>query len=1109
MPGYCPRPVFHTNSLSEADSRCPASKKNRSVCDSCSIGKQCNANCHLNPTAKQLLPLKRVDVSLELYAFDQLSVHTLIPSDGGVEILRHLVDSVSPLHSKSSPGPFLYHVKDYNNVIRILKDIPGVVLQNLPQSTLSMVQRMHKYNYSPQNWIPFMPHHISDAAADELMQKLPCKLKETLLPFQLEGIKYGLRRGGRVLIADEMGVGKTIQAISLAACYAKEGSILIVCPASLRLMWAEELERWLPFLLPADVHLVFGRKTRIPDGAKTPKVVVISYTMLCRLKKQMMMHKWALLIVDESHTLRCTRNKLECQETTSILDIGQAIKRIILLSGTPSLSRPFDIFHQVNLISPGLLGRNKYDFARSYCSSQLMEGNQAMWLKDFSKGKRLNELNILLKETIMVRRLKEQVLAQLPPKRRQVIRLKIETCDLLEVQEFKELYQKENKEIPCPCGFSFKGNCDCEETDEDWQRQCDQSEEGNSSRSALSYQEIGVAKLRAIREWLSNHPVLSDDNDVISSGTEQQVQKMIIFGHHLKVLDSIQEIVHSKGLEYVRIDGSTSTHDRHKAVDAFRNVGKVRVAIIGLTAGGVGLDFSSAQTVVFAELPKSSSELLQAEDRAHRHGQKNAVNIYYFCAKDTSDEMQWQSLSRSIERVSTMTNGSGDAIAEIKVDEVLGCLNGNNSQEREQHIIERETNENSIDDKKECLNHKSCNPADSKAQLHIHCEKNIKHFDDVQCPTSLMFEVSVNTGRVHIYARSDLDGLRPVPLQESFRPEDLEQLNESSDTRQSTNVPSFLKESADHLKCACSFVQQWNSLRPFDQRCLLGRPLQLPLAFELECSKADNGLVKGGSKRRVRPKDEIASNLPEDASLKMITLHHNAFKDRNIQQPWSSAGEPLCKLCYHPCLAINARNPEYYEDLFCTKECYQKFRITTSQTYIRQELFALEKGVCTMCKLDCHSLVERIRPLPYQQRRQYVLKQAPDLENNPRLLERLLSDPKEGNAWHADHIVAVYQGGGECTLQNMRTLCVTCHAKVTAEQNKKRRKSLSRAKDNFHARIEKHIEKWCEQRMQEISPQDNIGKQYFGDESSEDDIDSDILDLEITGSKYSRLQEKA
>ncbi|KAJ0973850.1 hypothetical protein J5N97_015815 [Dioscorea zingiberensis] len=108
------------------------------------------------------------------------------------------------------------------------------------------------------------------------------------------------------------------------------------------------------------------------------------------------------------------------------------------------------------------------------------------------------------------------------------------------------------------------------------------------------------------------------------------------------------EFICEKEIKFVRIDGSTLARDRQVAVEAFRLSSEVKIAVIGITAGGVGLDFSSAQNVVFLELPKSASEMLQAEDRAHRRGQNNAVNIYIFCAKDTSDESHWLQLNKSL-----------------------------------------------------------------------------------------------------------------------------------------------------------------------------------------------------------------------------------------------------------------------------------------------------------------------------------------------------------------------------------------------------------------------------------------------------------------------------
>lgn len=114
---------------------------------------------------------------------------------------------------------------------------------------------------------------------------------------------------------------------------------------------------------------------------------------------------------------------------------------------------------------------------------------------------------------------------------------------------------------------------------------------------------------------------------------------------------------------------------------------------------------------------------------------------------------------------------------------------------------------------------------------------------------------------------------------------------------------------------------------------------------------------------------------------------------------------------------------------------------------IRRALFKLERGICQLCKLDCHALVQQLQSIRqgshnWQEKRRLVVKRlAPRLADSKRsatLVEKLISQATEGQAWHADHILAVFEGGGACDMDNLRTLCVACHAEVTRKQASQR-----------------------------------------------------------------------
>ncbi|VFQ74958.1 unnamed protein product [Cuscuta campestris] len=1073
-------------------------------------------------------PLERFRARLEICSADSFSV-TPVPVQGHpypgqeacFEKLRDILSYVVPSHYTQNTGGgrgCVYKLTDYEAVLRSIKGCKDVECEEIPWGTLNVVEKL-SHSIIPGRWIPCRPEHLPDKKVNELINGLPKTLLDTLLPFQLEGIRFGLRRGGRCLIADEMGLGKTLQAIAIANCFMNEGPTLIVCPAILRYSWAEELEHWIS-CLPSDIHLVFGHQDNPSHLSRIPRFVVISYTMLKRLKRSILEHEWAIIIIDESHHLRCSKKKSEPEEIKAVLDVAVNIKRLILLSGTPSLSRPYDIFHQINMLWPGLLGKTKYDFAKTYCSIRLVQGCRGKAFYDFSKGTRLEELHMLLKQTVMIRRLKEHVLVQLPPKRRQIIRLVLKKSDIA--------YAVALTEASGGNAPTLDGNMTHVEHTVVKALDEDEDNSGNQDCSAkLSDQALGIAKLSGFCEWLSIHPVITEiDGD-----------------------ETVSEFVSEKGISYVRIDGHTPAYDRQSAIQSFQSSKELKIAIIGILAGGSGLNLSAAQNVVFLELPKEPAHMQQAEDRAHRRGQKNAVNIYIFCAKDTSDEVCWQNLNKSLHRVSSTMNGKYDAIQEIEVDVVSDVGRTDKIEERlsggkngQQLILQSIENQNaSYNESEKMMSNGNQEHDENCTHRSLSCSKNLEQATtiakiDTSCSSdssgssecnreeeigdcgsvkqiesnnnsssnlkSLRFEVSSYTGRIHLYACIPGIDTRPRPLFENFRQEEL-------------NFPSFpvdneeknykcIKDDPAYNHVLKSFVDEWNSLRPIKQRKLMGKPLQLPLSTELCCLNDnidydDEGLLKARSKKRTTPLNEISHPLPSNATWKSVRLGSRNKKERIFTQGWSNKDEPLCKLCQSVCKKSCAKAPEYFEDLFCSLDCHEEYRLRTSRRYMRERLFEIEHGICTNCQLNCHKLVKHIRLLSHDKREDHINKVAPQIAKRRKLLEKLVHDPNEGNAWHADHITPVYKGGGECFLENMRTLCVACHADVTAAQRKERQLVRLNAK--------KHLQVIMRNFKTAVDPKTANNKTEDSRQSPDRErMEEDNLLIHIPGSSYSVLK---
>jgi len=239
-----------------------------------------------------------------------------------------------------------------------------------------------------------------------------------------------------------------VQAIALAACHMHEWTpLLVVCPASIRLLWCEELEKWLPSLRPCDITVVqgnadWGTEGRLaerapsaadaapaaPDGSAADATGTPDAEAEPRCGAEA---EERFVIVDESHHLRTAAGRKDTAQTEAVRRLVRGARRAVLLTGTPSVTRPFDLAGQLHSLAPQRLhGMDAFDefktaFAWRYCQRRLVAQRRGRDAKRWAQSgaERLRELAGVLRRDFMVRRLKLDVLPQLPAKRRQVVRL--------------------------------------------------------------------------------------------------------------------------------------------------------------------------------------------------------------------------------------------------------------------------------------------------------------------------------------------------------------------------------------------------------------------------------------------------------------------------------------------------------------------------------------------------------------------------------------------------------------------------------------------------------------------------------------------------------------
>ncbi|XP_038222560.1 SWI/SNF-related matrix-associated actin-dependent regulator of chromatin subfamily A-like protein 1 [Zerene cesonia] len=468
-----------------------------------------------------------------------------------------------------------FSIHDYEQLMsKVAPLAPHIVLGTLPHYVLKIL----KENIVNPNSIDLSP--------------IESTLRNKLMPFQEDGVRFGIARRGRCMIADDMGLGKTFQALAIADYYKHNWPLLIVTTSSMRHTWQSKIHELLPSVPMMNiVTLITGKDAQMVADRQT-EVVIVSYKITTMHTDLLKNKKFGAVIIDESHYLKS--HKAQC--TVALLSISRQCSRVILLSGTPALSRPAELYTQLSLIEPKMF-TSYTEYGKRYCA-----GKQTNFGWDMSGQSNLSELQIILQKRFLIRRTKEQVLTKLEEKTRETVIL-----DQTLLQFSKEEQQ----------GLSQMAEAYTRSKPTD-----------KHAALITFFSESAAIKIPAICKYLKQL-------------LKEFTGKFLVFAHHRNVIEAICSTLDEIGIHYICIVGSTPAHTRADLVDKFQHSPTCRCGVLSITAANSGLTLTAADLVLFAELHWNPGILSQAESRAHRLGRAGAVCARYLLASGTADDVMW------------------------------------------------------------------------------------------------------------------------------------------------------------------------------------------------------------------------------------------------------------------------------------------------------------------------------------------------------------------------------------------------------------------------------------------------------------------------------------
>ena len=464
----------------------------------------------------------------------------------------------------------------------------------------------------------------------------PAVFNGQLREYQKTGVAWlnGMsNRGCNLILADEMGLGKTVQVLAfLAVSPQKRLPALVVCPTTLVGNWAAEIKRFLPRFRTLVVN--GPNRGALWKKAATREIVITSYALVRRDIGHIAAVKWSTLILDEAQHIKnpLSLNARSCKSIPS--------DSRIILTGTPLENSAEDLWSMFDFLHPGLLGslnsfREKYS---EIAASAELKRELARRIAPF-----------------MLRRRKADVCLELPPKQEQLL-----YCDMESPQ--RKLYQTLEKRA------------------NEQYRQFSELESGDRSITHIHL----LASIMRMRQVCCAPELLPDGEGAgITSAkldllnellleTLDSGHKVLIFSQFTSMLSIIRDSLDAQKIEFEYLDGST--HDRAERIDRFNSDPDVRVFLLSLKAGGVGINLTSADTVIIFDPWWNPAVEDQAADRTHRIGQTRSVNIIRLVVRDSVEERILALHERKRALFNDLVEESTEALSSLSIDDVKFLL---------------------------------------------------------------------------------------------------------------------------------------------------------------------------------------------------------------------------------------------------------------------------------------------------------------------------------------------------------------------------------------------------------------------------------------------------